>query len=113
MKARARRAGFVDELDASRCRGASTRRGHGVILAALAAAINAKPALAALGTTASVESPRLVTTGRIEEYVVSDNGLIGVRLVPALSPALQGLAWGLVCAIGLAASRRRRPRSRG
>jgi uncharacterized repeat protein (TIGR01451 family) len=83
------------------------------ILAALAAAINADPALAALGTTASVEFPRLVTTGRIEEYVVSDNGLIGVRLVPALSPALQGLAWGLVCAIGLAATRRRRHRSRG
>jgi cysteine-rich repeat protein len=78
------------------------------VIAALAAAVNGNPTLAALGTTALAIGNALVTNGAVNHVTNTDPGLSGFP-VPALHPTLQIAFALLLMAVGLMALRRRSP----
>ena len=75
------------------------------VIAALAAAVNANPTLAALGTTALAIDNVLVTNGTVSDVTTTDPGFGGLP-VPALQPSLQLACALLLLTIGMLALRR-------
>jgi hypothetical protein len=78
------------------------------VVAALAAAINADPTLAALGTTALAIGNALVTNGTISSVTIGDPGLTPTP-IPALHPAFQVALALLLAAVARGVLRRRGP----
>jgi hypothetical protein len=81
------------------------------VIAALAAAIDADPTPASLGTTALAIGNDLVTNGTINSLEIADRGL-GPAPVPALHPAFQVALALFLGAVALAILRRRSSASR-